>query len=1830
MSGYFSGIKVTEDYLLGNISCYDGQTLFRKYAFTYNTQRQTLLTQIGCEADASNKFKPLQFLYGDGQTAAQLLNNQVQLNRFFLDKKDCEVQGNSYFSGIERAMCEVLASANTYTFVVQKVKFDSYYDNDALIVYPNFNSYQGVNREYLLSHTKRYFYSKFRSDQLLFVYQNIQHPGIYPDVLMAGNGFIRLTSADIDGLPGEEIIKINNYLSNDKDVVEFNTYKHSYSTGLIHQHNRHFDLGAAHDHYGSKSVYLKTFLAGDFNGDGKMELFVIQVQNYLVSVNNPRGYLFDLSTGNTLFSGNVFTFGSASETDAIAERLIPIDFDGDGKTDLCHVHASGTDVYTFEVSSNGGYTLVKRESTYAGLNKNTFHNNDAVLLGDINGDGKTDFLVSPQKSYYTTNTTYVPCSNGIYNVAEGLMMPTDQINFENISAFPFPEDGYTASSYCPVTTQEYVDRGKQWTVYYAKGGTVTDFEKTTIPICNNEAGHEFLLQDMNEDGAVDLVRHAKGSINIFLSKGGRISSTAESQSVSVPSGAYLIPSTVANNTYHTQLLALHIDKIHKITYTRNDAKQSLLTAAVNNSGIIMQNDYARLNDGQYYSYSYSPYYQRGYDAVFPYENFEGPLWVTTATKAYYDETLLTSLSYQYKNAVIHKQGLGFCGFQQKTTRDERRGRTVTQTYDPYKYGVPVEEESPTVKNEYVFDVSTYTNSRQAKITLKEKTETDKLKGNSVTTSFEYDMYANPTKIETKYTKLDKYVVTNAYTHIFKSNYTYSLLREQSVTNTQLRGSSTVKTNYGYNGNYAVVSREEFFNGNRVLAQAWEYDQFGNVVLQKEKPYDHSSWINATDYTYDASGRHVTKITDPMQKETTCADFHISGKPQTITDYKGNITRYTYDAFGRLTGAEYPDGVTARRTMAWCSEGDALYSITDVKTGAPQTVAYYDAFNRLIKQSTQGFDGSLIYTDKKYDTYSRLSEVSEPYSGNAAAQKTGYAYDVYDRIKSVQTALGKVINYTYSGANVTESDGVLTTTKAYNARGQLMGISGSNGNISYTYRPDGQPGTVTLNNTITTTFGYDVYGRQSAIDDPAGGRQSYSYDSQGNITQQTDANGKTVATTYNDFGQPLTRTTPELSIAYNYTDDYLLSSVTCGDNAKYFTYDQQERIVSESETVEDLSFAKTYAYTQDKMTSVTYSLAPDLPVTYAYNDYGYLKEITAGNIPVWQLEAVNHRGQPTHEILGDDLLTRKHTYSTEGLLTGKQFQKGTATIQHQQYEFDPLKNILNERTNHYNITETFDHDILSQLKSVSSFGESVEVHYDEFGNITKKTDVGTYGYNVSGNPYAISGIAGYEGAVPSLAQQVSYTSFRRPAAIEEESGVHTSFTYNADWQRVKMEVQADDAPQLTRYYLNNNYEKDITPGHTTERLYIGGTAYHAPAVLIREDGGAWTPRYILRDHLGSITGIADEEGTSVAEYSYDPWGRLRDPQTLQVYALGQEPALLLGRGFTGHEHLPWHSLINMNARLYDPLLGRFLAPDPYVQLPDVVRSYNRYAYCMNNPLMYVDENGEIWWLVPVIVAAVFAIGNTTVHAMNGDIHDFWDGFSYFAQGAVTGFALGAAWEFAPLIPGIGKAVQTAMSVYAIGQTAVGVLGMIGGAINSGWNGMGRAGEAFLGNFYLDENNFFGGVLQGLSRHTWEMLQSLGGHGYTQARNSFGHVSRVDYLGGVTFATDENEDDEWGISLGNYVNTSIKHEITGDFEEYVLSNPMYMHEYGHTIDSRVFGLSYLFAIGIPSLISADKSKPTEGGLTTHKKYWTEIRANKRAKKYFEKYYGVDWNFSDYPSN
>jgi RHS repeat-associated protein len=104
-------------------------------------------------------------------------------------------------------------------------------------------------------------------------------------------------------------------------------------------------------------------------------------------------------------------------------------------------------------------------------------------------------------------------------------------------------------------------------------------------------------------------------------------------------------------------------------------------------------------------------------------------------------------------------------------------------------------------------------------------------------------------------------------------------------------------------------------------------------------------------------------------------------------------------------------------------------------------------------------------------------------------------------------------------------------------------------------------------------------------------------------------------------------------------------------------------------------------------------------------------------------------------------------------------------------------------------------------------------------------------------------------------------------------------------------------------------------------------------------------------------IAGKDGHAREYLSYDAWGKRRNPadwtcdSTLTVQ--------FTSRGYTGHEHIDETCLINMNGRVYDPLVGLFISPDPLIQEPFNPLSYNRYSYVQNNPLKFTDPSGYVY-------------------------------------------------------------------------------------------------------------------------------------------------------------------------------------------------------------------------------------------------------------------------------
>ncbi len=142
-------------------------------------------------------------------------------------------------------------------------------------------------------------------------------------------------------------------------------------------------------------------------------------------------------------------------------------------------------------------------------------------------------------------------------------------------------------------------------------------------------------------------------------------------------------------------------------------------------------------------------------------------------------------------------------------------------------------------------------------------------------------------------------------------------------------------------------------------------------------------------------------------------------------------------------------------------------------------------------------------------------------------------------------------------------------------------------------------------------------------------------------------------------------------------------------------------------------------------------------------------------------------------------------------------------------------------------------------------------------------------------------------------------------------------------------------------------------------------------------------YVISDHLGSVWALANEQGDFVEKYAYDPWGNRRNPTNWSL--ADRRTTRKTSRGYTLQEHLDGFGVINMNGRVYDPMLSRFLSPDPFIQAPGSAISHNRYAYCMNNPFMYTDPTGEVWQILAA--AAGWWLLNTTATAVNNDMNWF---------------------------------------------------------------------------------------------------------------------------------------------------------------------------------------------------------------------------------------------------
>jgi RHS repeat-associated protein len=165
---------------------------------------------------------------------------------------------------------------------------------------------------------------------------------------------------------------------------------------------------------------------------------------------------------------------------------------------------------------------------------------------------------------------------------------------------------------------------------------------------------------------------------------------------------------------------------------------------------------------------------------------------------------------------------------------------------------------------------------------------------------------------------------------------------------------------------------------------------------------------------------------------------------------------------------------------------------------------------------------------------------------------------------------------------------------------------------------------------------------------------------------------------------------------------------------------------------------------------------------------------------------------------------------------------------------------------------------------------------------------------------------------------------------------TQFIYNGDGNMVK-KINPDGSSTT---YIGSVYEVD----KDAEDTITGTIPYYPAAGSMRADG---TLYYVLGDQLGSASAVLDENGDTVGETRYQPFGETRS----------STGSMFTDRMYTGQREVAILGLYFYNARFYDAGLGRFISPDSIIAGARNPQALNRYAYALNSPMNVIDPSGH---------------------------------------------------------------------------------------------------------------------------------------------------------------------------------------------------------------------------------------------------------------------------------
>jgi RHS repeat-associated protein len=700
---------------------------------------------------------------------------------------------------------------------------------------------------------------------------------------------------------------------------------------------------------------------------------------------------------------------------------------------------------------------------------------------------------------------------------------------------------------------------------------------------------------------------------------------------------------------------------------------------------------------------------------------------------------------------------------------------------------------------------------------------------------------------------------------------------------------------------------------------FEYDVLGRL----SREIDPAG--RTTEYTYDAAGRLI-KTTDSLTGASLTKAYDAIGRVTQETDALGNSTTYSYD----------DDNQSITVT-------DALgRSYTTKQDG--QTATFTDALGRTTTSSLSSYflPTSTTYADGTSSSveylYSNNLQEAKDYPTrmvDTAGRDRRFTYDSFGNLITATDIADAVTTYTYGDNGLTQVTGPTGETR------------------SYGYDADGNQASITYGDGYTTKYAYsDTDNRLTQITLASGDAIAYTYDSVGRIVSQTATSGGTTSTTYTADGAINTAQNSNGQIKYTYDVNGGLSGIDDpnGSSIRY-EHDILGRVTKITEKATATATGAVTQYTYDAVgnlktvidpiggvTTMTYDAANRLTLrllpngittSYTYNAVDQVLSIVhkaADGTVLASLTYERAKGGEPSKITREDGSYTVLTYDGSLRVTKEAYYDGSSALQETiTYTYDAA----GKRTaktdlqgNHaYNYGSGF------RLNTVQDANETEQYTYDADGRLSQ---VNRDGSNIS----------------------LSHDDYDRLTQVNNATtGQNVIYLYDAQGRR----IGENDGITQRRYLVNPS----MGIGLDVQDLVTDGSGnllanyiYAGSAPLMRLDANG-NPVYYLTDGMGSVIGLANGAGQSVAKYSYDGFGNIRNSSG------SDSAASTLGGDFRfqGQWLESESGLYYMRARDYDANTGRFISRDPVDLIQTEPESFDPYQFVYDNPYIFTDPTGE---------------------------------------------------------------------------------------------------------------------------------------------------------------------------------------------------------------------------------------------------------------------------------